>query len=159
MLSSTCSACYLIIIICLHSVSTLSINTSTHHSDENNTTGILHQMNEMNDTNTQQLHEEEGEVPSTSSDDHCWFDKNATRGDFHCSSKTCYNFKTGNVKYHRVYCERFKGRVERMDERSKKMIRKIREPIEKFNSLFKTSLRDWVALKFLDFVSKSMRLD
>lgn len=88
----------------------------------------------------------------------CWFDRNATRGDFHCSSKTCYDFVSGKVTFHRIYCERFKNRVERLDEKSKKAIKRIKAPIEGFNQLFKTSLRDWAALQALEYVAKRMRI-
>lgn len=142
--------------------------SSPTHSDD----GSTHQYNETNATNLSKTHLM-GESNSSQTDDnkseavnlishpndYCWFDKNATRGDFHCSSKTCYNFQSASIKYHRVYCERFQNRVERLDERSKRIMRKIREPMEKFNQLLKTSLRDWIALKFLDFLSKRMGMN
>lgn len=88
----------------------------------------------------------------------CWFDRNATRGDFHCSSKTCYDFSNGKVTFHQVYCERFKNRVERLDEKSKNVIKRIKKPIEGLNQLLKTSLRDWVALQGLEYVAKRMKI-
>ena len=88
----------------------------------------------------------------------CSFDKNATRGDFICSCKTCYDFTSGKVTFHRIYCERVTNRIERLDEKGKKLLTRIKRPFEDINGLIKTSLRDWAALQTLEYLGKQMRI-
>ena len=82
----------------------------------------------------------------------CQTDRNATRQDFLCTSKTCYNTTSGLVTTFKSVCYRYKNRIESMDERTRKLMKVAKEPVEATKVIIKTAWKDWLGLQFIEYL-------
>jgi hypothetical protein len=82
----------------------------------------------------------------------CQSDRNATRKDFLCTSKTCYNSTSGLVTSYKTACYRFNNRIATFDERARHLIKVSKEPLQATKVIFKGAWKDWVGLQFIDWM-------
>ena len=82
----------------------------------------------------------------------CQTDRNGTRQDFLCTSKTCYNATSGLVTTFKSVCYRYKNRIESMDERTRKLMKVAKEPVEATKAIMKTAWKDWLGVQFIEYL-------
>lgn len=88
----------------------------------------------------------------------CAFDRNSTRNDFVCWTKTCFNRTSGLVTEYRSSCHRVKNRLIPFDERSRHLIRVSQIPMNELRMIIKGAWKDWVGLQFIEYLASRATL-